>query len=88
MLVKPEEQADSYKCRTAQKYGIPVVTTAFINASIEQGILQDSDAFLAVGTTKKKAFSSGRIVCKCREMVLSFPLKIHTFLTVYERVLI
>ena len=56
-----DASTDSYKCRTALKYNIPVVSAAFIEACSDAGRLVEPDDFLVAGRTKKKDFQSGKI---------------------------
>ena len=53
--------ADSYKGRTAQKQGVPIVGVSFIEKCVEEGRLLDKDDFLLVGTTANMQFGSGKI---------------------------
>ena len=57
-----EKSADSYKGRMAQKYGIPIVSTSFVDVSVERGELMEPDDFLAVGKTAAEQFQTGKII--------------------------
>ncbi|XP_064627264.1 protein mono-ADP-ribosyltransferase PARP4-like isoform X2 [Lineus longissimus] len=55
---------DTYKCRTAQKLGIPIVSANFIRDSIEAGKLLDHDGYLMAGKTRAEEFKTGKITGK------------------------
>ena len=56
------EKADiSYKVKMATKYGIPVVSMAYIDQSVEAGKLLNTDDYLLVGMTKAEELGSGKI---------------------------
>ena len=57
-----EKSAESYKGRMAQKYGIPIVSTSFVDVSVERGELVEPDDFLLVGKTAAKQFQTGKII--------------------------
>ena len=57
-----DKSAESYKGRMAQKYGIPIVSTSFIDASVESGELVEPDDFLVVGKTAAEQFQTGKII--------------------------
>ena len=57
-----EKAQDSYKARTALKYGIPIVLPKYLEACIEKGRLLDTDPFIVVGNSKAEELSSGKIV--------------------------
>ncbi|XP_065907785.1 protein mono-ADP-ribosyltransferase PARP4-like isoform X2 [Dysidea avara] len=57
-----EKSAESYKGRMAQKYGIPIVSTSFVDDSIERGELLEPDDFLVVGKTAAEQFQTGKII--------------------------
>ena len=46
----------------AQKWGIPVVSTAFIEDSVAAGKLLEADNFTVAGKTASEQLSSGKIV--------------------------
>ena len=46
----------------AQKHGIPIVSTSFVDVSVERGELMELDNFLAVGKTAAKQFQTGKII--------------------------
>ncbi|XP_060597096.1 uncharacterized protein LOC132751015 isoform X2 [Ruditapes philippinarum] len=56
-----EKAEFSYKCKTAAKYGIPVVSVPWINKSIEAGHLLNTDDFLVMGISKSEALKEGKI---------------------------
>ena len=62
MVNNAEKSADSYKGRMAQKYGIPIVSTSFVDVSVERGELVEPDDFLAVGKTAAEQFQTGKII--------------------------
>ena len=62
MVNNAEKSADSYKGRMAQKYGIPIVSTSFVDVSVERGELVEPDDFLAVGKTAAEQFHTGKII--------------------------
>ena len=62
MVNNAEKSADSYKGRMAQKYGIPIVSTTFVDVSVERGELMEPDDFLAVGKTAAEQFQTGKII--------------------------
>ena len=57
-----EKSAESYKGRMAQKYGIPIVSTSFVDVSVESGELMEPDDFLLVGKTAAEQFQTGKII--------------------------
>ena len=57
-----DKSADSYKGRMAQKYGIPIVSTSFVDVSLEKGELVEPDDYLAVGKTAAEQFQTGKII--------------------------
>ena len=57
-----EKSADSYKGHMAQKYGIPIVSTSFVDVSVERGELVEPDGFLTVGKTAAEQFQTGKII--------------------------
>jgi hypothetical protein len=57
----PSKAPDSYKCRTAQKLGIPVVSTQFIEECLGAEKCLNPDPFVVFGKTKNEQFSSGKI---------------------------
>ena len=59
-----ESPHDSYKCRTAHKLGIPVVSTDYIDACIAEGRLLDTDPYIIYGKTKSEELKQGKIVGK------------------------
>ena len=62
MVNNAEKSAESYKGRMAQKYGIPIVSTSFVDVSVEKGELVETDDFLAVGKTAAEQFQTGKII--------------------------
>ncbi len=62
MVSDPEKAKDSYKARTAVKYGIPVVGVAFLTSCVDRKKLLDTDDFLLVGNTKAQELSAGKII--------------------------
>jgi len=59
-----EKSAESYKGHMAQKYGIPIVSTSFVDDSVERGELLEPDDFLVVGKTATEQFQTGKIIGK------------------------
>ena len=57
-----DKSAESYKGRMAQKYGIPIVSTSFVDVSVERGELVEPDNYLAVGKTAAEQFQTGKII--------------------------
>ena len=57
-----DKSAESYKGRMAQKYGIPIVSTSFVDVSVERGELVEPDDYLAVGKTAAEQFQTGKII--------------------------
>lgn len=57
-----EKAQDSYKSRMAQKWGIPVVSTSFIEDSVAAGKLLEADNFTVAGKTASEQLSVGKIV--------------------------
>ena len=57
-----EKAQNSYKGRTALKYGIPVVLPRYLEACIDKGRLLDTDPFIALGNSKAEELCSGKIV--------------------------
>ncbi len=63
LVVNNSEKAqDSYKSRMAAKWGIPIVSLAFIAECLSVGRLVETDQFVVVGRTAAEEFSSGKIV--------------------------
>ena len=62
MVGDAEKAQDSYKGRTALKYGIPVVLSKYIEACIKKGKLLDTDPFIVIGHSKAENLSSGKII--------------------------
>ena len=62
MVNNADRSAESYKGRMAQKYGIPIVSTNFIDVSVERGELVEPDDYLAVGKTAAEQFQTGKII--------------------------
>ena len=58
----PDKAQDSYKCRTAQKLGVPILSTQYIVDCVEKAALLDTDPYVLFGKTKQEEFSSGKIV--------------------------
>ncbi|XP_033635285.1 protein mono-ADP-ribosyltransferase PARP4-like isoform X2 [Asterias rubens] len=71
--------ADSYKGRTAQKQGVPIVGVSFIEKCVEEGRLLDKDDFLLVGTTANMQFGSGKITTTKMHHETKKPVKISFF---------
>ncbi|XP_071800756.1 protein mono-ADP-ribosyltransferase PARP4-like isoform X2 [Asterias amurensis] len=71
--------ADSYKGRTAQKQGVPIVGVSFIEKCVEEGRLLDKDNFLLVGTTANMQFGSGKITTTKTHHETKKPVKISFF---------
>ncbi|XP_033740043.1 protein mono-ADP-ribosyltransferase PARP4-like isoform X2 [Pecten maximus] len=57
----PAKADISYKCKMAQKYGIPVVSVSFLYDCVEKGRLLSTDDYLVVGKTRSQKLGSGRI---------------------------
>ena len=57
-----EKSADSYKGHMAQKYGIPIISTSFVDVSVERGELVEPEDFLAVGKTAAEQFQTEKII--------------------------
>ena len=57
-----ENVSDTYKARTALKYGVPVVSLTFIDDCLKAERLLVADDYIAVGQTKAEEFGSGKIV--------------------------
>ncbi len=57
-----EKAQDSYKSRMAIKWGIPVVSLAFVAECLSAGKLLEADKFLVVGKTAAEEFSTGKII--------------------------
>ena len=70
MVNNAEKSGESYKSRMAQKYGIPIVSTSFVDVSFERGELVEPDDFLLVGKTAAEQFYTGKIIGK--ECVFAF----------------
>ena len=62
MVNNADKSAESYKGRMAQKYGIPIVSTSFVDVSVERGELVEPDDYLAVGKTAAEQFQTGKII--------------------------
>ena len=62
MINNADKSAESYKGRMAQKYGIPIVSTSFVDVSVERGELVEPDGYLAVGKTAAEQFQTGKII--------------------------
>jgi len=62
VVTNAEKSAESYKGRMAQKYGIPIVSTSFVDDSVERGELLEPDDFLVVGKTAAEQFQTGKII--------------------------
>ena len=62
MVNNAEKSAESYKGRMAQKYGIPIVSTSFVDDSVKRGELLEPDDFLVVGKTAAEQFQTGKII--------------------------
>ena len=60
-----EKAQDSYKSRMAQKWGIPVVSTEFVDQCLLKGKLLEADSFIVVGKIAAQEFSSGKIIGAC-----------------------
>ena len=56
-----DKAADSYKCRTALKYGVPVVSTYFLHQCVQEGKFLDPDIFRVAGQTKADQLKAGKI---------------------------
>ena len=61
MMNDPEKVEMSYKCRTAGKYGVPVVSVDYVHACVKADKLQNTDDFLLMGKGKSDDFKSGKI---------------------------
>ena len=57
-----DKSAESYKGCMVQKYGIPIVSTSFVDVSVERGELVEPDDYLAVGKTAAEQFQTGKII--------------------------
>ena len=64
MVNNAEKSAESYKGRMALTYGIPIVSTSFVDVSVERGELLEPDDFLVVGKTAAEQFQTGKIIGK------------------------
>ena len=62
MINNADKSAESYKGRMAQKYGIPIVSTSFVDISVERGELVEPDDYLAVSKTAVEQFQTGKII--------------------------
>ncbi|XP_061177422.1 LOW QUALITY PROTEIN: protein mono-ADP-ribosyltransferase PARP4-like [Saccostrea echinata] len=62
VLNDPEKADVSYKCKMAEKFGIPVVSLDFIFDCVDQGKHLNTDDYLLVGKTKGLEFSRGKIM--------------------------
>ncbi|XP_038059035.1 uncharacterized protein LOC119730290 isoform X2 [Patiria miniata] len=71
--------ADSYKGRTAQKQGVPIVSVSFIERCVEEGKLLDHDDFLLVGKTTSMQFSSGKITSTKTQQEPKKQMKVSSF---------
>ncbi len=71
--------ADSYKGRTAQKQGVPIVGVGFIEKCVQERRLLDQDDFLLVGTTANMQFGSGKITTTKTHQETKKPVKISFF---------
>jgi len=56
-----EKAANSYKCSMGVKFGLPVVSTAWIQASLNAGHLANTDDFLLLGRSKSEGLKQGKI---------------------------
>ncbi|XP_078585828.1 protein mono-ADP-ribosyltransferase PARP4-like [Branchiostoma floridae x Branchiostoma japonicum] len=61
LVLGNKERTDSYKCRTAVKLGLPVVSLDYIEACVQAGELLHTDSFLLVGKSVADEFSTGKI---------------------------
>ncbi|XP_060065436.1 protein mono-ADP-ribosyltransferase PARP4-like [Ylistrum balloti] len=57
----PAKTDFSYKCKMAQKYGIPVVSISFLYDCVDKGRLLSSDDYLMVGKSTSQKLGSGKI---------------------------
>ena len=64
----------------AQKWGIPVVSIAFIEDSVAAGKLLEADNYTVAGKTASEQLSSGKIVGESRGTALDVLGCIHTSL--------
>ncbi|XP_064614206.1 LOW QUALITY PROTEIN: protein mono-ADP-ribosyltransferase PARP4-like [Liolophura sinensis] len=48
LVVSSKEKAQSYRCQTASKYGVPVVLVNFLQDSVKAGKLQDFRKYLVI----------------------------------------
>ena len=62
MVNNADKSAESYKGRMAQKYGIPIVSTSFVDVSVERGELVEPDDYLALGKTAAEQSQTGKII--------------------------
>ncbi|XP_064404134.1 protein mono-ADP-ribosyltransferase PARP4-like isoform X3 [Halichondria panicea] len=62
-----EKAQDSYKSRMATKWGIPVVSLAFVAECLSAGKLLEADKFLVVGKTAAEEFSTGKIIASMKD---------------------
>ncbi|XP_035659528.1 protein mono-ADP-ribosyltransferase PARP4-like [Branchiostoma floridae] len=61
LVLGNKERTDSYKCRTAVKLGLPVVSLEYIEACVQAEELLHTDSFLLVGKSVADEFSTGKI---------------------------
>ena len=57
-----KKSQDSHKVRMAKRFGIPVVSLAFLDKCVESKEVVDADEFVVAGKTAAAEFKSGRIV--------------------------
>jgi len=56
-----EQAKDSFKCRTALNYKIPVVSFDFLNECVKEACWVDPEPFFVVGETKSQLLHRGLI---------------------------
>ena len=56
-----EDQLDSYKCRQARRFKIPIVSTRFLVECAEQQVLVDIQSHLLEKTVNAQQFAKGKI---------------------------
>ncbi|XP_078664712.1 uncharacterized protein LOC144907477 isoform X2 [Branchiostoma floridae x Branchiostoma belcheri] len=61
LVLGSADRTDCYKCRTAVKLSLPVVSLDYIEACVQADTLLDTDNFLLVGKSVADEFSTGKI---------------------------
>ena len=82
-----DQAKDSFKCRTALKYKIPVVSFDFLNECVKEARWVDPEPFFVVGETRSQLLHRG-LISSCSKFYFLFIVIVILYNTIKIKILV